>query len=304
MAKFNEAVYRQNGVERVINVDDIVKQSSYVDVVEHLYCPGKGCHAKLVFNRKSNGTNYLSKHKGYEHDTKCPYFSDSEIVPRAETEYIEEDGALSDDGINRRKKQAQSELMSFLNPQTKTKKATPGDKPKARNKTVGNGEKNIVIQLRYDPNADGVENNNNLKVREPAFYNRLPQQISELDSFKNLKTSARILAVDVSEQDNFCTILGELGSTKIKFIFPEAFFANTSSVVSSQLSSFFETLSQFVKNVDTELYITTLCQTREVDMTNLQVYVYTSNFLSFQTRRNTYNSLDAIAIAISRNSVL
>ena len=75
-----------------------------MEIVQHIYCPDPSCEARLVFNRRSTGVNYLSKHRSDEHNIDCAYFED-EIKPvKSITEYSEINGGLTDGGKLRRKK--------------------------------------------------------------------------------------------------------------------------------------------------------------------------------------------------------
>lgn len=122
LLKFDVALLRINGEEEYIDREDILRRSDFLEVIENLYCPEKGCNAKLVYNRRSTGVVYLSKHKSYEHSTECPRFEDSVSSVKSITDYVEINGGLTSKGIKRRKKEASQELLEYFNPSEKEKR--------------------------------------------------------------------------------------------------------------------------------------------------------------------------------------
>lgn len=139
------------------------------------------------------------------------------------------------------------------------------------------------------------------KVTEPPFFWRLPAQITNKDSNKNLKTGVRIKKIIVSSKGDGCEIFGELQGVGILFKLPEAFFhGNSRQTSTDQLIKFLKILASFVESTPTEIYLVTMCQAQIIDEKNIMLYVLDPEFLSFLTKdRKKYSSLTKIAVAIS-----
>ncbi|MFC7054409.1 hypothetical protein ACFQOY_13740 [Enterococcus alcedinis] len=119
--KFDEALVVIDGVEESIKREDILRREDFLIVIDNLFCPEQGCGAKLVYNRRSTGLVYLSKHRSYEHDANCPRLEDEETGVRSITEYVEVNGGLSSKGIDRRKNDSIQVLFDYFNPPEKKK---------------------------------------------------------------------------------------------------------------------------------------------------------------------------------------
>ncbi len=129
--KFEQAVYKNGKELRVIQLRDIISEKNFETVIEHLYCPHDGCNAQLVYNRRANGNNYLSKRIGVAHVDGCDY--EAGTVPvKTVTFFLDENGRLSNKGISRRKADAMNALDDLIDPPvTETRNPTkPRPRPK------------------------------------------------------------------------------------------------------------------------------------------------------------------------------
>lgn len=229
--KFDEAAFVLNGKKEIISLEEIPRRKDFLEIVQHIYCPDPNCEARLIFNRRSTGVNYLSKHKGDEHNTDCMYFEDEIKSIKSITEYTEVNGGLTDEGKNRRKREAMKALRAYLNPpKQKPKEKRPNKKTTTKKETTEETETHQGIKVKYDPDGEVVKKdtgNGDIKIKEPPFYERLPHQLSEKDSGQNLRTSAIIKEVIIFENNvPRAEIKAEFVDINITFVMPEAFFVS------------------------------------------------------------------------------
>mgnify|MGYP004701528425 CR=1 FL=1 len=304
MTKYFNAFYRHNGTSEILSLDEIAHHDNYDKLRKSLYCTGTGCHAQLRFYQQSNGHVYLSKYPSSEHANTCEFFTDSELYSRPQAEYIEQNGGLATSGIERRKREAQNALENYLSPQKKLAvgkhvAVTPKVKkdPKAPKQTI--------VKVQYDPNAP-IINSENIRVEEPSFFQRFPKQLTTSDSNKNLRVSSRILAINLDDENKNCIIQTELDHVKVQFTLPESFFnSSTHKIIPEQLIEFLKILKKFIDASDTDIYLTTMCQSQHLNLNQLELFVLDYDFLSFQTNngKNVYNDLARIAAAISTGAL-
>lgn len=304
--KFDQAVFVKDNVEKVFDLEEIPRQVNFLEVIQNLYCPDSECEARLVFNRRGTGKIYLSKHKSDEHAEECSYFDD-EIVPiKSITEYVEVNGDISNDGIKRRKLDAMKSFRKYINPPSKEKqkqKKQSNSRKKTSNETE-NSKKGVKVN--YDPNGEVIKEttkDGSIKVKEPTFYERFPHQISEKDSGKNLRTTFKIEEIRIGSKKNekYAEISGSLESVNITFVLPEEFFVgNERSLDSNQLLGYLEILKKYVETGSTDLYLTSLCQSRKIDMDDIVLYVLDPDFMCFQTLTGRdFPTLTTIIVAIT-----
>lgn len=91
----------------------------------------------------------------------------------------------------------------------------------------------------------------------------------------------------------------------ITFILPPVFFqGNQRGLSTDQLFSFLETIRDYFKDNPNQYYLTTLCQSQEIDLSNIVLYVLEPDFMSFQTLKGkTFESLTAIVAAITTKAI-
>lgn len=306
--KFERALHINQEEQRMILFDDIIHEENFEEVIEQLYCPHEGCEAKLVYNRRSTGKAYLSKRKGVSHISGCDYENDG-VTERTAAIYIEENGRLSNTGIMRRKKDAMNALDDLLEPLKDDEKKAKNT-PRARQKTVNSNssdESKVIIQIKYDPNSSSVsgsENDRGENVYEPPFLQRNLHQISSKDAGKNLKTSAKIDSIMVDEANNQASIFGSLNGQKVTFVLPPAFFSNPIEVNADQMQEFLKILERYITSDSRELYLTTLCQSIDINMDDLKLFIYEPSFMAFQfIRGRKFKSLSDVVAAISTKAI-
>lgn len=307
--KFNYALYRNDQAEERMYVDQILRHQEYLEIKEELYCPGLGCDAKLSLTRLSNGTNYLRKHKSYQHSESCDYLESDEVGEKSTTEYISENGRMTDEGISRRKRSAMDTLKEYLNPSDPVgEDSKPKRKYIKKKETNEKSEVKFATRVIYDPDAEIIQKsdkNGGTKVMETRFYERMPFQISINDSNKNLKTSAVIEDFIFDESNRYVEIKTSLENVKVKFILPEAFFNNSRSrLVPDELMGYLKTISDYMAKSDKEIFLTTMCQSQRINLEDITLWIFEPEFMSFQTRNgDEFTSLTNFVIAIQTKSI-
>ena len=304
--KFDEAAFVLNGKKEIISLEEIPRRKDFLEIVQHIYCPDPNCEARLVFNRRSTGVNYLSKHKGDEHNTDCMYFEDEIKSIKSITEYTEVNGGLTDEGKNRRKREAMKALRDYLNPpKQKPKEKRPNKKTTTKKETTEETETHQGIKVKYDPDGEVVKKdtgNGDIKIKEPPFYERLPHQLSEKDSGQNLRTSAIIKEVIIFENNvPRAEIKAEFVDINITFVMPEAFFvSNERRLQSEQIIEYLSIIKNYVKKHSNYLFLTTMCQSQKLDMEDIVLYILEPDFMAFQTLDGKeFSTLTAVVAAIS-----
>ncbi|EYT96371.1 hypothetical protein FDP51_05710 [Enterococcus mundtii] len=308
--KFDEAAFVVKGKKEIISLEEIPRRKDFLEVVQHIYCPDPSCEAKLVFNRRSTGVNYLSKHRSDEHNIDCAYFED-EIKPvKSITEYNEINGGLTDKGKLRRKKESMKVLRDYLNPPKPKPKEKNSHKKTTRKKETTEGtETHQGIKVKYDPDGEVVKKdtgNGKVKVKEPPFYGRLPHQLSEKDSGQNLRTSAIINEVLIFKNDvPRAEIKANFDDINITFVLPEAFFvSNERRLQVDDLIEYLSIIKKYVKAHSNYLFLTTMCQSRELDMEDITLYILEPDFMSFQTLDGKdFSTLTSVIAAISTKAI-
>lgn len=306
--KFDQAIYRKEDESRSINVEDIIREVDYEDVIENLYCPHIGCNAKLQYNQKSNGNDYLSKRKGEFHSDNCP-LDDGYVNVRTISFIQDENGRVSDQGVDRRKDDAMNALDDFFNP-PEPKERKPY-KPRARKKEADKDDENVTIEvkegrrIKYDPTAQIVDNTSEESTYEPPFYQRRIHQMTKKDQGKNLKTSAKIERIVIREEQQRAKIFGSFEGTEAIFeITPIFFNSSRRNLQSSELMGYLKVLKKYIENSTNNLYLTTLCQSEKFETSNIVLFIYEPDFMGFQFiggRR--FKTLTDLIIAIQTNVI-
>lgn len=309
--KFEQALYMKGKESRIIQLRSIILEKNFEEVIENLYCPYEGCNARLVYNRRGNGNNYLSKHIGDLHVEGCEY--DSEMIPVKSTKvFLDENGRLSDKGISRRKLEAMNAFDDFIDPpKEKTRKPTkpsPRKKKQRENKLRDEFiEERAVKRIKYDPDAPAIDVNrqDNSNIREPAFLQRNLNQISIKDVGKNLRTSAKLEKIVINESENRAQIYGSLREQRVIFELPPSFFTSEERRTSSvQLVEFLKILNGYITSKNVDLFITTLCQSHDINVEKLALFIYEPEFMSFQfIRGKRFKTLSEVVIAITTKSI-
>lgn len=307
--KFNYAVYRNGQTEERMYIEQILHHQEFLEIKENLYCPGSGCAAKLSLTRLSNGTDYLRKHKSYKHSENCDYLELGEVTEKSITEYISINGRMTDDGINNRKLDAMKTLDEYLNPSELPREDTiPKRKPKKKKGPEEEVETNIGVKVVYDPDAEIVKKSGkdgNTKTLETRFYKRLPFQISVKDSNKNIKTSAVIEEFIFGESDTHVEIKAKLEDVKVTFILPEAFFNNSRNrLVPEELMNYLKIIGEYIEKNNQEIFLTTMCQSRKINMEDIALWIFEPEFMSFQTRGGAkFITLTSLVLAIQTKAI-
>lgn len=301
--KFDEAVFRLDGVEEVITVEEIPRRSNFLEIIQNIYCPDSNCEAKLVFNRRSTGVNYLSKHKAYEHHEDCILYDDEVKPVKTITEYTDMNGGLTDDGKKRRKKDSMKAFRDYRNP-PEPKPKDPNKKTTPRKKTTEETGTQRGINVTYDPNAEVIKvegDEGEIKVREPRFHWRLPHQLSVKDSGENLRTVGMIQEVLIFDSDNpQAEIITSFDDIKITFVMPEPFFVgNERGIQKDQLIEYISILKDYIEAHPNSLYLNTMCQSQRLNMDDIVLDVLEPDFMAFQTESRDFDTLTAVIAAIS-----
>lgn len=309
--KFEEALVDFDGKKEILSIEDIYRHKYFVDVIENIYCPDQNCKARLVFNKRSTGLYYLSKHKSFEHDANCEFFSDELKPVKTLTDYEEVNSDLTLDGIKRRKSEAKKTLMEFFNPPEKNKSNNKKKKDPVRKKD-DSGETSVkkVIKVNYDPSGEIVtvsDKDGEISIKEPPFYSRLPHEISPKDRGKNLRTSGLIEEILITENltEPRAEVRASFDSIKLTFVMPPSFFfGNERRVAPDIILGYLKTVKEYVEKKPKKFYLTTLCQSQELDIENILLYILDPDFMMFQTKEGlAFDSLRSMVIAISTKAI-
>lgn len=313
--KFPQALYKKNEELMVINVEEIVSRTDFVDCIEHLYCPELNCSAKLVYNQKTNGADYLSKLQSAEHDLNCKHYDDETKKIRNSEFYVTQNVNLSTDGITRRKGNISINSENYLNPPLEdNKKERPNDsKSKPIVKKDENSEDNQrtpVKRIVYDTNSDFDKNKaeEGVKVIEPPFYFRLLHHLSTKDANKNLETFGLIKEISLDKEKNRAEIILKLENKKVTFVLPPDFFSGGNrSTVQFQLLEFIEIIQEYVRKSQKEIYLMTMCQSQAItDNNSIILYIYDPSFMSFRLASGNnmiLKNLNVLITAISTKAI-
>ncbi|AKZ47317.1 MULTISPECIES: hypothetical protein [Enterococcus] len=309
--KFEQAVYINGEESRTIQLRDIILEKNFETIIENLYCPYGGCNAQLVYNRRADGNNYLSKRIGVSHIEGCEYESGT-IPVKSVTFFLDENGRLSDKGISRRKTDAMKALDDFIDPPKELPRKATKPRP-IRQKKGGNEsgdakiEEKIARRIKYDPNAPiiDVDSEDDVSIYEPPFLQRNLNQISTKDAYKNLKTSAKLKKIVVNENENRAKIYGSLLNQQVIFELTPDFFTDTRRrIAATQLMEYLQILNKYITSKDVALYLTTLCQSHEINIEKLSLFIYEPDFMSFQfIRGSRFKRLSDIVVAINTKAI-
>lgn len=81
---------------------------------------------------------------------------------------------------------------------------------------------------------------------------------------------------------------------------PEPFFVgNERRLQKEQLVEYLKIIKDYVKENPKKLYLTTMCQSEELDMENILLNVLDPDFMSFQTEDKDFDSLTIVIAAIT-----
>ncbi|MDK8182147.1 hypothetical protein [Paenibacillus sp. UMB4589-SE434] len=69
------AIFRYEGKEELINLEDISKREDYELVKENLFCSFEGCYCPLQYIAKGAISEYLKRRIGELHNESCTYFT-------------------------------------------------------------------------------------------------------------------------------------------------------------------------------------------------------------------------------------
>lgn len=309
--KFTQALYKNEEEITLMPVDEIIQQKNFTDIIENLYCPEPKCTAKLVYNRKSNGLNYLSKHKGFEHDEECFHYTDEIKQPNTSGFYIEMNGDLTSDGIERRKGDISEYLEKFLNPPKINPEEKTPPKPrrgKDENDRPEDGTRSIIKKV-YNPekDLDDIPTDEDIKIIEPSFFLRLLHQISRKDANKNLRTFGIIKKIEFNNDKTRANIFVEFEGRSATFVLPPDFFNGTSrDLAQAQLVEFIGIVKNYIEHKKTKIYLMTMCQSHDINENDLILFVYEPRFISFELaegQKTNFKNLETMVAAISRNVI-
>ncbi|MFL2095551.1 hypothetical protein [Marinilactibacillus psychrotolerans] len=165
------------------------------------------------------------------------------------------------------------------------------------------GEVKIGIKVNYDPNEQLLLDNfeEGTKFMEPYFHERLPHQISEKDSHKNLKTAILIEKIILNPEKKYGEIRGTFENVYVTFILPEVFFSESSTRInSSELFDHLNILKEYIERNPNTIYLVTLCQSQKINLNKIQLYIWKSNFMSFYTeKRQKFHDLRSLTLSIT-----
>lgn len=303
--KFEEALLLTEKENVVISLEEISRRGDLSEILQSFYCPDENCDARLTYNRRTRGA-YLSKHKSATHSSECLLFSEEIKRQKEMTEYHEVKGRLSEGGIKRRKRGSSQALRDFLNPPEKSERKPKRRRATARKKVDETTIQQTATKVIYDSDSEIVKKDGEEKVREPRFYQIYLHQLSDTDSWKNITTGAYIYKVKVGTLEKpYAEISGYFEGQKAIFVLPEAFFVNNKRGLSiQQLLGYLNALKGYVEKNPEVLLIDTLCQSEEIQLDNLFLYIPEPDFMGFLTvTGSTFSTLSDLAVAIASGRI-
>ncbi len=303
--KFEEALLLTEKENVIISLEDISRRRDLSEILHSFYCPDENCDARLTYNRRTKGA-YLSKHKSATHSSECLLFSEEIKRQKEMAEYHEVKGRLSEGGLKRRKRISSQMFRNYLNPPEKAEGKPKRKKPTPRTKVDKDTVQQITTKVVYDSESDVVKKEGEEKVREPRFYQIYLHQLSDTDSWKNITTGAYINEVKLGTLEKpYAEISGYFEGQKVIFVLPEAFFVNNKRGLSvQQLLGYLNALSGYVEKNPKILLIDTLCQSEEIQLDNLFLYIPEPDFMGFLTvTGNTFSTLSDLAVAIASERI-
>lgn len=303
--KFEEALLLTEKENVIISLEDISRRRDLSEILHSFYCPDENCDARLTYNRRTKGA-YLSKHKSAIHSAECLLFSEEIKRQKEMAEYEEVKGRISEGGLKRRKRVTSQMIKNFLNPPEKTERRTKRKRPTPRTKVDEDTVQQVTTKVIYDSDSDVIKKEGEGKVREPSFYQIYLHQLSETDSWRNITTGAYIDKVSVGTLEKpYAEISGYFEEQKVIFVLPEAFFvSNERSLSIQQLLEHLKALKEYIENNSDNLLIGTLCQSKEIELNNLLLYIPEPDFMEFVTKGGSvFPSLSDLVVAISSERI-
>lgn len=303
--KFEEALLLTEKENVIISLEEISRRRDLSEILQSFYCPDENCDARLTYNRRTKGA-YLSKHKSATHSSECLLFSEEIKRQKEMAEYHEVKGRLSEGGLKRRKRISSQMFRNYLNSPEKTESKPKRKKPTPRTKVDEDTVQQITTKVVYDSESEVVKKEGEEKVREPRFYQIYLHQLSETDSWKNITTGAYINGVKLGTLEKpYAEISGYFEGQKAIFVLPEAFFVNNKRGLSvQQLLGYLNALSDYVEKNPESILIDTLCQSEEIQLDNLFLYIPEPDFMGFLTvAGSTFSTLSDLAVAIASERI-
>lgn len=303
--KFEEALLLTEKEKVIISLEEISRRRDLSEILHSFYCPDENCNARLTYNRRTRGA-YLSKHKSATHSSECLLFSEEIKRQKEMAEYEEVKGRVSEGGLKRRKRDTSQMIRNFLNPPEKIEKKPKKRRPTPRTKVDEDTVQQITTKVIYDSDSDVIKKEGEGKVREPSFYKIYLHQLSKTDNWKNITTCAYIDNVSVGTLEKpYAEISGYFEDQKVVFVLPEAFFVSNKRALSiQQLLEHLKALKGYIKNNSGNLLIGTLCQSKEIQLDNLLLYIPEPDFMKFVTKTGSeFPSLSDLAVAIASERI-
>lgn len=204
---------------------------------------------------------------------------------------------LSNSGKSRRKKDAMKAFRDLINPIKKRSHV-------AYQTFVDGLEIANASYIGYSSKKKSVNKSNELEgkaIREPRFIEKFPQNLSEKDSWKNLRTTAEIKSINITDTDRVkAEIKAELSDVNLTFVLPEEFFLNDNQQnIVEGLTESLMIINNYVKSNSSALYLTTMCQSKKLDLNNIELYIADPDFMAFQTIDKDFDELRSVTVAIT-----
>lgn len=284
--KFEKALYKPIETEEgtILTAEEIQKHKDFYSVKTHLFCPEFGCTARLSYTERPP-RGFLKAIDVNEHSDSC-FHHVNNIKLRANETNIRANGDLSSAGIEKRNKDTSNQADEWENPKPKTTSTRKKGGTKHKKDSDNNSSTKIIVHI--DPSKsqsvseDDFDNENVVK-KEPSFFMRFLPQLTSSDSNKNIKSCGYI--TDIVFFDNTAVIKVEFAELTASFNLTEDFF---SSVNKEQQMIFLKDILDYSKNHKVRVHAT--CQTYDLDINNIQLYVNDSRSLSFKLDEKYFKS--------------
>lgn len=239
------AVFRLDGQEEIVTLEDITLREDYQSVRENLYCPTEGCNCRLIYIPQGKKIAYFKKWNGDNHNENCPHYIETQFNGRSRqiagvTASTLRDSHVSDilRGIYDTYTETAEEREERLRRQRENARAR-------RNRRVDNQRRGLTEEIEVNNPTTSLEGATLREgERNPPVRRRLSVLDFNLDDVGNTEAGiGRIIAVQNNENQSVITIVDELERGHFHLYLEQVFFENAPT----NISRFLEILSNMVE---------------------------------------------------------
>lgn len=304
LAKYIYAIHKGEGIQSQLTVEDLKRHKDFINIKEHLYCPGEGCNARIDY--RESGKGFYAKRRNDDHSLTCEYLEDGVVGARKIDVVARISGELSSKGIEQKHKYGLEGLKEYLNPQPQNDSGiTDGSKKKGKKKTTSTEKPQKVAII--DPKAEQSEGDldvldDSIKTKEIPHVRRLLHRVSEKDITANINLIGEVDSINLSDQTHG-VITGSLGGVKGKIDLPEVFFVGHQSYNSTQLYNFLNIINDYIQRTEEIIHFIILCYPYELDKQPLEFSCFDPEAVNFIIKGTRRASIQILAAFIQTESI-